>query len=482
MSSIDQFFPEIETLIRQGKLKTAVSILQKINLPKNSTLHKLTMANYCRRLNLNHKGLIILEKQMPKNYKATTIEEARVVAEYAILLSQNGSAEEGQKILALNRKIECVDILLASAWCHFEKWEYAEALPELLQYVKDQTDPYLRHLGLVNLAETQLHLGSVPACLRNIKLAIHYAEKHNYDRLLANCLQLRGQAYSQLGEMTKSEFDLQRALHLFGQNESSDSLLITRQIAFNKAKISNSVKPIIRFSEKAKQMKAWESLRECDLHLLTMKFESKLFHRLYFGTPSSAYRNRLRKLFPTQQNNNYFSIGSEGAPNIFDSEKLLLNGKKLLATKQTKLLLEILISDFYRPISIGGIFTALFPSENYDCHSSPQRIHQALKRFRKWLAGNKIPATLLEVDGRYSLQLKTGLAIQIRSRNPLVERNIPPIEILRSKLASPKPFTSLQARALLGVSKATINRILKDALDLKQMEKTGKGRNTLYHF
>jgi len=482
LSEIQETLEKCEDYIRKGKLAPARALLLALPLKKIPQEKRLPLARMARRAGPLFLGFRLLHGMLGRVGKRNP-QHAEILAEYAVMLIQNGNNREA---LSLLEKIDLglhPDLLLAKAWAHFERWEYYAALPLLQEYVARKKDPYLNLAGRINLAEAFNEEEKFGPALKILHNAISEAEKCGHTRLLANGLHLRARAYFGMRELEKSDRDLDWALRIYGKRDASDAALIRRQRAINQAHKERSVKPLLAFRKEAAAREEWESVRECDFQILALRFERALYKRLYLGTPYPSFRDRLEKRFGAFPLPNSILWGPPNAPTLdLSKSSFVFRGKKLKPTRQTRALLSTLVSDSYRPLSVGGIFAALFPGESFDLDLSPVRVHQCIKRLRQWLRQNKISLELRCESQRYFLKRSAPFALRSPLHEQSAEALLRPLVHLESGFAPGQSFSASEARAFLGLSKATVTRYLSSALTSGALEKQGRGKNTNYRF
>lgn len=463
---------QCERLLRAGRVAHVARLLRGISPARVGTAERLPLARAARRSGLFYLGLRLLRGHLREGDRR---QRAARTAEYAVLLYHVGY---GGEALALLRGIppdHHPDLLLAQSWCLFERWEFAPTVPLLRAYVARQEDPYLRLAGEVNLGEALLACGDVEESRLLLDAAIRQSEKDGHVRLLANALHLRARANVALGKISDSDRDLERAYALFGGIDASDAILIRRQRAINEALRTRSSAPLRRFRAEALRAGDAESVRETDLAQLSLAPSRALLDRLYYGTPYPRFRRGLRGA-PSAT----FTWGSRSGP-VFDlgEKKVRWRDGAVVLTSQYRVLLLTLLGDFYRSPSVGGLFAGLFPGAYFDPATSPARVHQALKRLRRWFRENRIPLDVVCARRRYSLVPRGPVAVRI----PLALRkseSLDPLSRLEEGLAA--EFTAKQARELLGLSKATVTRLLASAVDSGKLARRGRGKLVRYEF
>ena len=468
-SANDERFLQAEALVKAGQISLARLLIQKLFSTELDRANRLRLANLARRVGRIDLGLRILRPIIYPERGPKASEAERT--EYAVLLSLNGNNLEAFGLL---KNSSTPPALLAKAWCHFERWEYAEAVPLLEKYIQVQKDPYYLAAGWINLAEAYGGTAHWESSLNFLDQALAFTKDSTFMRLRANALHVRAQGLAAIGELSHSNRDLDEAEKLFGAGDTNDAFLIHRQRAINKSQAQHDPGPLRRFSQSAKRSGNWEAWREIDFQLLRISFNEKRFSRLYFGTPYPAYRTRLLNEFscPAPE---FYTWGKSKAPTLH-----LLNGElenQMQLKGQDLELIRCLSRDLYVPASIGKIFTELFPRESFSQLHSPNKIHQAVFRLRAKLAAAKVPIEIVNENGLFSIQLTGHICVEIRAL-PDFESPLSRLELQYGKTE----FSASEARVLLGLPKTSLNRILKEGFETGRIEVRGKLKNTRYRF
>lgn len=470
---------EGERFLRAGDIKRATALLKGCKPSQAMLETRLGLAKLARRTGQTSLGLRLLYGHLRPEERSRA--QASLVAEYAVLLLENGGLHEAEQLLRRSDARLHPDLLLAQAWCLFEAWNYGPSLPLLREYIDRQEDPYFRLAGMVNLGEAYLATHRISTAIALLGSAIRTAEAEGYARLLANALHIRARAFFLSHRLDRSDQDLLRAKGIFGENRVSDAILVKRQWAINRASEKGALAPLRHFREEALASKAWESVRECDFEKLRIRFDQSLFDRLYYGTPHEQYRLRLGRAAGRHAPSASFYWGDRGmSPLDLSESRFSWRGRMIRLTPQTRALLYALLSDFYRPVRVGSLFARLFPREYFDPSHSPARVHQALRRLRLWLAEQRIP---LKIECRaqcYFLSLHAPFAVRL----PLSLRHsigpLDQVEKLQTQFKGRPSFSAKEAREALALPKATTTRHLQTALAVEKIERMGRGKNTRY--
>jgi tetratricopeptide (TPR) repeat protein len=470
-----------ETWIRLGQLPLASRYFLSLPRARLAFRDRLALAKIARRLGHLSIGLRLLLDQFERR-DLTENEKAELTAEYAVLLIQNGNVQEAATRLEQTSGSH-PSLLLARAWCAFERWDYVPAIPLLLAYVETETDPYWKLAGRVNLAEAFLAAGRIQESFESLNPTIQELTERGFARLRANALNLRAQAYFVTGALVHSNRDLQTAMEIFGRRTAPDAILIRRQLAINQSFEKKTATPLKRFRDEAIGARAWESVRECDFQILKIEYRKNSFNRLLYGTPYPRFRERLIGTFGAGDSSESFLLGDRYADQVDLAQRhFVFNRRTVEMTLQTHALLGILFSDFYRPPNTGELFACLFPSEHFHFLHSPVRVHQCLKRLRDWTKAHRLPMSLVAKKSRYFLQLETGLAVRVPIGNALLHAEPNAVVRLKNQLGDRPDFLTKDVEEKMLISKASAKRFLRTAIEQGKIERVGRGPMTKYVF
>ena len=310
-------------------------------------------------------------------------------------------------------------------------------------------------------------------------MAIQIAGKSGYRRLETNALHIRAQIFARDGDLVASNGDLMRAKESAGELSTPDLRLIERQLSFNEATRLMSLKPLNKIAKAFLRERSFENLREADFQSLSIRFREALFNRLFWGTPLAAYRRRLRSAFPDAKPSSPFVWGPSQAP-VLNLASGFIDGKPRGLTKQNTRLLRALISDLYVPPSLGSLFESTFPDLPFDSVSSADRLHQAIRRLRKWARVHGVPLEIRFQSGTYSLTPSRRLAFEIASDADHNEATKSEQTKLIDFVRLSGPCSASRIRAKLLMPKATLTRLIAKALATGHLIVEGRSRATRY--
>ncbi len=475
---IEQLIEECEALLRAGQLSEAGAKMKTASsnsIPRNLCLQ---VANICRRAQLDGIALRILSPVVRSDNPAITQPKADEIAEYAASLQKIGAVNEAISLLENvdREKVPAANLYLA--FCLFRQWDYAGAIPHLQQFIKVESDPYKKLVGSVNLAAAMATSLDLPAAHTVLDEAMQAAVSGNHTRLLSNCHELRAQLGLAANNFAQAREELTLARKLLPQG--FDAFFVRKWSAIVNSLESRDSSFLLNLAPAAEAQGDWECLREIDFFRLKLNFDQPLFDHLMFGTPFEAYRKRVEldlKARPTAES---YLLGSKDAP-CFDAGSGDFTGITLKYPGKTlHQLAAILLSDFYKPWSLGEIFSQLFPQEYYNAFSSANRVHQLLWRLRKWLSENNVPARLVEAGGKFSLRIEGPFAFSVPYQRLQTTEHALEIHKIKGTFGTEQWFSQRDVRSKLQMSSASFKRLASWAVKENRFERAGNGRSTVY--
>jgi len=477
--NFEKLLEEAEKFVRQGQGGRAIELLAKIPPAKIPRIYKLPLADICRRSGALHLGLRILDFVVDPD---STEEKAKSkeIAGYAVLLQKIGSLSEALKLLKTADPEEAPEVFLYRAFCHFNRWDYEAALPLLKSYRELITSPYAKLIASVNIASALVSTGRWSEALHQLNENLENCESLGAHRLAGNSLEMRAQYHLQQGNLDGAALDLKTARQKIGDEKTSDQLFILKWEAVVCAHREKSTAALLEFRREAVARQHWESVRDTDFHILKIAFDENLFDRLYFGTPFEAYRARLGRELRYVPQKQKVNFGSSGGTS-FDLQSGKSNPAGLVTSgDKIHKVLEILWSDFYQPAKLGTLFAALFPDEHFNAWSSPNRVHQLLRRTRRKLEEGGFPVTITENDGTYQIAAEANFELIVSREHQAVSRDEAHIAKLRVAMGTSN-FSVSDAQETLQVSKATAQRLLRRGVDSGVLGMAGNGPATKYY-
>lgn len=480
MNNIDLGLLEnCEQLIRVGRMQEAAKIIDTINTAQVPRELRRQLANICRRVGRVKTGLQILAPIVHpgRRTESPTNEEK---AEYAVLLQRSGVIHEALKILDEIPPERLPQSLLYKAFCQFSTWDYELSIPILRSYIQHIDNDYAKLVGQVNLASAMVIAGNTEEAQASLDETILLCDQHQAHRLKANSLELRAQLHLNRHAWAAAEVDLNNALQILDSQGTHDQLFIRQWQAILESRRTGESFWIREFKKEALGRKQWESAREADLHTLLVSFDQGLFNHLYFGTPWEGYRRYMTRLLPEARPADTYIRGPRSV-DILDLVKGQYAGRNILHGDMTHRLLKFLNQDFYRPKSVNSIFNEVFPNEHFDVITSPQKVHQAIRRARVWLKEQSIPASIKESQQTYSFSIDGACAVEFsQSTAQGIHRNTVAWERLSPFMRSAPTMTNKEISEILNLGKTRVTEFMKWATDQGLVKRLGQGRSVKY--
>ncbi len=393
--------------VRQGKFKEVTHELKKlsfINLPRSEAN---LYADLSRRCGLFFLGLKILTPYVRSQFIDIKPTESELIT-YSALLIKIGSFDEAisrlQKIPANN-----VFALQFLAFAYQSQWNFKKAIPlfEEIELSKELSS-YQQCVIKVNLASAYLEVNYLKKAKIKLNELINLTRLNKWDLLQLNVLELVTQLYIEQKNYEVAEsyiYQTEVLLHMLklGNENNRYFLLINKNFALLKLKSSdidlknNGLKLMTQIRNNAESGNYWELVRECDFHIARFTKDLNLANHLYYGSASSHFIKKITDYFPKSTLLKKYCLEFNAEANVENNLLNLVDGYWNLKSDSLDLnsvpllLLIILVNDFYRPQSLGAIFSSLYPGEFFNPQTSPKRVFQALHRLRGILKEKKIP-------------------------------------------------------------------------------------------
>ncbi len=477
-------FAEIDREIvagRAARVQEKVSALVRL---VKSRADRLALARLARRCGLPEISQRLLGPIVRgfgrKTYADVTPSEK---AEYAIALRGLGAVEEAIALLETVQDSGDPEPTFLLALSHFSHWNYRAAIPLLQKYLgHPAVGAYQRLVAETNLASALIHEGDLREAEKVLREVEQHAQAGNFDYVLGKTLYFRAELEILAKNPDGAIRHLNTSRRYLAESSPIDRLLHRFWLAVadhQKEKSPSSRRELASVRAEAQALNAPELVRNVDLQLGWLDRDATLFRKVYFGTPSESFRQRMTTLWP------------RGVENPDEYEWEITAGdspRHLTATAQQKIfkvgtvpqrLFRALHSDFYRPLRIAELHSRIYPGEFYEPVSAPMRVKQALKILRQTLKDAKLPLIVAEFDGKYTLQSSKPFLLGLSSHAPQNRED----EILRRLHEHfPAGFSAREAADRIGEPLRSLQRTLESAVKEKQLERTGRSSRIRYAF
>ncbi len=478
------FLLKADERIRRGQGKQVAEDLKKISrnsLPRASWVQ---FANLGRRVGAPLFSLRLLQpliRQEVDRLHPATSEELTV---YASVLARVGITSEAQEILEKVKGPHNPEAYLYLAHIAIYGWNYKAATVLLKKYIRlSRVDGYRRFIAEMNLLSAQTaEENFLEADRLFAKLEIELAT-HSHHLLLGNAYELAAQAalvkrqFPQARQyLEKSKALLQTSQGVYLLYAEKWSCLVDLYEKKDRHQLqAHDLISLQNVKARAQESKDWETLRDCDLYDALLAGNKEKLNFVMIGTPYSSYRQRAMRLSSSRIGYAQKAIlgngnGDDGL--LFDLQLGFCPKRPAVSlVKEPKLLtcLRTLASDFYRPVSIGQMYTAVYPGEYFNPYSSPQQVRNLIQRLRKWAQENELPFEIQMKNHEMKLVLGAGLNLLVHKSYK--ERAQAPNVILAKvkSIFGPNPFSSQELAETLGVSQRTARRWVEHGLSKRRL-------------
>lgn len=477
MSQIEK----IESLIRQGDIQQASEILDEIKISDLDRSQLKVFSNFAVRVQNYLLAIRILSKVLRDHKDGTGEMEPDEILVYVSALIKIGLFKEANKLLEEIDSKTHPKYFDLTARMAIAQWDYKTAgkhLEKYLSKIDKNSYPYL--VGQINLASAHLTNENFDQAQSMLEEIENKAKEGEHNLILGNCYELLAQTHIKTGRYEPAKKYLDLCLKVFDQKDSIWSFYAKKWYFFMDS--YNSRDPDILNSEgekllsEAKSKSYHEDVREIERHIALCLGDDERLLRVFIGTPYPAYRKKMVKKYG-------ISIPSEAQvlmgpfskePKFFDHESFYSGQAKLLSC------FEILLKDFFKPLSLGYIFDHLFKDEHFDPDSSPQRVYALVRRLRESLPPENNIDVIHQNLGTH-LVFNSPTSILIKSREGVVETEKRQAERLRSHFKK-SWFTTSDVAKWLDQSSSSAKKAIDNAGQSYVIEKQGKGRATRYRF
>jgi hypothetical protein len=473
-----QDLKHIEELIKQGKTNGIEKAINKINRKKLKRPELTQLANLARRSGKSHLALLILSPLFrPDNPVKKTETE---LLEYSASLIRLGLIYEANKNLNTIDKPKDPRWYLYRAFSHFAQWDYQLAIEPLNKYINAlevNSYPYL--VGVINLISSHIFVKEYDQAEQLVKEIAPVLHKNNYHLLLGNLYELLAQIFIQTHQWAKAKNSLDQSLQYLHSDQSLNRLFVDKWNAVlslaNRENTKQSQFTAETFRKKAQALNNWEGLRMIDYYQGHFSHRTDLLFYAYFGTPFRSLRNKFEIENPNTLYPDYFVFPSE-SNQILDMTNARLDEQQLFTPGQHlhKLLMAV-CKDFYKPCSTPHLFNQIYPTEYYNPLSSPDKVYQLVKRFNQQSEKMGLELTISGKNKSYRLYTPYKKIIP-----KMANKNIENQSMYVYNQIEDHEFNSEYLCLKANINKRKAQRLIKEMLEAKIIEKIGSGKKTRY--
>lgn len=408
---------------------------------------------------------------------------------YAYALCNLGATDEALEILNSVDAAQKPDAYFLKSLTLFRDWNFSQSIPLLKKLlVASEVSPYRKLVGEVNLVAALIGTGDWNQARERLRSIQETCRKDDHTLLLGNSYELEAQALFFLGNYDEALRCLHQAHELLKDQKGLYLLFVEKWTAICHAFKDGSLARIqavrdVKF--RALALEDPETVRECELFEAVLTQNEDLLRKVIMGTPSEHYRQRARQLFqkavkPFGHYSWDLSEGAHDASPVFDPYEKQ-NGRSALFEKPQLLALFLALTrDFYKPVHLGGIFKSVYPLEKFNPYTSPARVLQLLKRLDGWFRQHEIPLRVDFKKSEFSLKATAPLRVLVQRGKRMSATEGRWSEI--KALFEGRTFTTSKISETTGISKASAQRLVKEAIAEGKVQCIGRGRNVRYKF
>ncbi len=459
---------------------------QNYDVPRSLTAR---YANLLRRMGGAKYALSLLNPVVRNDTIKPTTEET---IEYASCLCRCGLVDESLVLLNSIANEPHAEIQYELAAAHMSKWEFTKSVPYLLKYLSfKELSIYKICIGEINLATAYMYTNETKKTLSLLQKLIVKAQKNNFNLLWGNALELQA-------EIALGNRDFDQAMMFF--KESADKLksanpryrlyLEMWNIIIKMLKEKGSKNSLLEYNQlrkKVAEINDWNSLREMELYKAVVTKDLEAITYLYYGIPYLEYRKRILSIWgkPLKSNDEYYDRkigpGTPKAKKIFDiaAGKDLFSGAQLKVEQNRHRLLQVLTSDFYAPFLTTKLFSLVFKDDFFNPSTSPQQVHQLVKRLNNWFADHKIPLVVKYGNSGYRLRAEEAYVLRIPTHVSVRSKIDHFLQLLKDN-GLVKNFQAIEVLEKLQLSRRSTFRFLSEGVASGKLQRRGPSKHAVY--
>jgi len=518
-------FADLEASIVSGQHQQGRAILDSVS-PK--TLPRQWAYRYADLANRIHHSIYALKALhrfiAPENpHEPAATDQEKMIYGYALCIL--GATEEALSILNSIPSGSLPEATFLKAITNFRLWNYSQSIPLLKEYLSTPgLETYRCLVGEVNLVAAFVATEQWDQALAWLEKIQTSCQGGKYSLLLGNSFELKAQVLFFQQKYDEALAALDQARELLKDQQGLYLLFVEKWTLvchlFQKSSPEN-LAALGALRSKASGLEDFETVRECELFEAIATQNEQLLRKVIMGTPSEHYRQRARQLFgkalrplgqfewklnqpPSEKTvrnpkENYVGTSGKnqvgkpvqnpganpvakitGKPVIFDPYEKQNSQAALYEQPHLLALFEALTIDFYKPNHLGALFKAVYPTEKFNPYTSPARVMQLLKRLDRWLQSNQVPVRVEFKKSQFSLTATAPVYVIVQRGKKMSSFEGRWSEIKNS--FDGRTFTSAKISEVVGISKTSAQRLIKQALQDGRVQTVGRGRGAAYQF
>jgi tetratricopeptide (TPR) repeat protein len=474
---------QLEAELRQGNALRVRETLRKLSHNEIPDRLLVRVSQLCRRIDFASKGLLLLRDRV-LDLPSVQTPDAAELCEYAACLIKVGASAEALRLLQTIDVKKAPEAHKFMGFANIHKWNYQAAIPDLKNYLsKIDSASYDHLIGSLNLAASFVVTEQLDEATPMLESIEARAKKEGHLVIQGNCYELLAQTLIQRREFEAAEVKLDLALEALKNASPRYRLYIDKWravIAISKNNQSESAQNALRtVREQAVLTYEWEVIRDCDFYESGARADAKLFLHLYFGTPHSSYRERIKGKCSFVEIPESYVVGSLESERTLDLQSGTAQKKSVLKKGQAlHKIATALLLDFYAPASVAQLFAQVFETERYHPEISPHRIQELVRRLRVKLQNSGYPIPINSLTRGYKVDVADikNFGIELA-----IAREVQPslLNVVQKHFGS-RSFTLRELMDRVEIPHTTLYRQVKELVESGSLSAIGSAKNTQY--
>lgn len=512
-------------LTRPLSLKDKISIAEWYNRLHEPLLALKSLQHWIRIIDRDPNGRKDI-KRVSEIDEATNESIARLQLAYGTSLFHLGAIDSAKRVLSkIDERVLPESLLYLSGVYSFQ-WNYQKSIEVLTRLLTTKDlGLYKASIAQVNLIAALIAMNQMSEAKVQLKACLNLCIKEGFQVLVGNLHELRSQiAIFENDPILAIEY-ASLALEKFSAEKSLYHLFASKWKAIAQATLEQTASSrhfLHQVGQKAEGLGHWNTIRDCHLFEGIIFNDENLIGRAYFGTSSENFKSRVRNLYngfhadeailtidasipqgalrygslKISNTNSTLGIENEAKSKLFSPlEPYCESGERLLDKKLFFNIYCIFLKDFYEPRTLGQLFEGLYPTEQFNHETSPQRVMKVIDRFNAWLDNQGVPIQIKIKKSEFEIYARSPLKIQISNSwlNQDLTSQQQSMQLASSELLSERmrlqsfsrhcllpSFTAQDFADFEKSSLSTAKRTLSKLTDAGAIQRIGSRRSTRY--
>ncbi len=481
--SRSQFFWEADALILSGRMSDARTLACRHSEQRGLKVDALIdLAEVFRRSGSPEHGLRVL-------YPIITPDRPRVfadfqfshaVVEYAANLIRVGATSEARRWLASVDERQAPIKSLFEGFLEIHEWNFIDSIPHLEKASNDpRIRPYMRSIARLNAAQAYLYEGDYDRASDALSTLSEQSKSSELRLLRLTLLNLTALNESLNGnDLRTRQKALEQVKAECGFKESErdyDTFVYRKALAISELRNQGRTQAIRSLIVDAFDSGQSEIARDGDLRLALHQNDKDAIARIYFGTPFPAYRRTIERL-AKQKGISIPELWIDSAATRLSQSWSIEGDLRFKADQLPDRLVRLLLSERYRKFTTTHLACEVLYDRHFHYLTSPQQVHQLIRRVRKQLSVVDPGFEILSVGDRYWLRTPKRLSIQHRKRSA----GETTFGVRLRMFFGTREFSASEAMRALGVSQSQFWTRIQTEIQNTRISASTAGKNSRY--